>query len=127
MWVEISSEELVPGDVVSLKAPAPKKPRKKRSKLTLFSSFLKKIDILVFVAGTFCSAIASESQSPSSSFSSCAGRRRLEDSEESDPLPAVVPCDAILLRGAYVLHLYFCLSVCVHFCTCMFVYCSTHS
>lgn len=64
MWVEISSEELVPGDVVSLKAPAPKKPRKKRSKLTLFSSFLKKIDILVFVAGTFCSAIASESQSP---------------------------------------------------------------
>ena len=36
IWVEISSEELVPGDVVSLKAPAPKKPRKKRSKLTLF-------------------------------------------------------------------------------------------
>jgi hypothetical protein len=41
IWVEISSEELVPGDVVSLKAPAPKKPRKKRSKLTLFSSFFE--------------------------------------------------------------------------------------
>ena len=56
------------------------------------------------------------------------GRRRLEDSEESDPLPAVVPCDAVLLRGAYVLHLYSCLSVrvcyyltecaCVCSCTC---------
>ena len=40
IWVGISSEELVPGDVISLKAPVPKKPRKKRSKLTLFSSFL---------------------------------------------------------------------------------------
>jgi hypothetical protein len=49
----------------------------------------------------------------SSSFPSFAGRRRLEDSEESDPLPAVVPCDAVLLRGAYVLHLYFGPSVCV--------------